>query len=138
MGSIHSGASRLDQFAGQTTLEIEICTCGVLFAAPEHMLDARRKDGKSFYCPNGHSLTYDGDYQRLKKELERSKDRAARERALRDQAEASLRATRGVVTKQRKKLERVSKGVCPCCNRTFKDLRRHMETKHPDYDGQPQ
>ena len=26
---------------------------------------------------------------------------------------------------------RVSRGVCPNCNRTFKDLARHMASKHP-------
>jgi len=138
MGSVHSGTSRLSTFAGNTTLEVEICTCGVLFAAPRHMLDTRREDGELFYCPNGHSLSYDGEISRLKRDFKDAKDRAARERALRDQTEASLRATKGVVTKQRNKLERVSKGVCPCCNRSFSDLKRHMKTKHPDYNGQPQ
>ena len=28
---------------------------------------------------------------------------------------------------------RVGHGVCPCCNRTFGDLYRHMSTKHPGY-----
>lgn len=22
---------------------------------------------------------------------------------------------------------------CPCCNRTFQNLQRHMTSKHPDY-----
>ena len=99
------------------------------------MLDARRDDGRSFYCPNGHSLSYKGTRHKLERDLKTAKDRAARERALRDQAEASLRATKGVVTKQRKRLERVANGVCPCCNRSFRDLKRHMQTKHPDYEG---
>jgi hypothetical protein len=24
-------------------------------------------------------------------------------------------------------------GVCPCCNRTFQQLARHMKAKHPGY-----
>lgn len=30
--------------------------------------------------------------------------------------------------------------TCPVdgCKRHFKDLRRHISTKHPDYHGQPQ
>lgn len=137
MGAIHSGTSRLDKFAGHSTLEVEICTCGVLFAAPRYMLETRREDGESFYCPNGHSLSYDGAIVRLKRDLKDAKDRAARERALRDQTEASLRATKGVVTKQRKKLEKVVAGVCPVdgCKRHFRDVRRHIETKHPEYQG---
>jgi hypothetical protein len=29
--------------------------------------------------------------------------------------------------------KRVAAGVCPCCNRSFKDLARHMAGQHPDY-----
>lgn len=28
---------------------------------------------------------------------------------------------------------RAAAGVCPCCNRTFEQLGRHMTTKHPEY-----
>lgn len=36
---------------------------------------------------------------------------------------------KGVVSKIKK---RIGRGVCPCCNRTFADLQRHMQTKHPE------
>jgi hypothetical protein len=139
MGAILDRVSRSDTYAGHTTLEVEVCaSCGVLFAAPEHLLDECRKTGDNFFCPNGHTLVYKGENARLKKENERLKDNLARQRARADQTEASLRATRGVVTKQRKKLEKVVAGVCPVdgCHRHFKDLRRHISTKHPDYTGQ--
>ncbi len=29
--------------------------------------------------------------------------------------------------------KRAANGVCPCCNRTFSDLARHMKAKHPDF-----
>jgi hypothetical protein len=29
--------------------------------------------------------------------------------------------------------KRVGNGVCPCCNRTFEDLARHMKVKHREY-----
>ena len=137
MSNVRVGTQRLSNFAGQTTLEVEICTCGVLFAAPKHMLDTRREDGRNFYCPNGHLLSYNGDITQLKKKVASLKDEVARQRALRDQTEASLRATRGVVTKQRKKLEEVVAGVCPVdgCKRHFRDLRRHISSKHPEYEG---
>ncbi|HYC31767.1 MAG TPA: hypothetical protein VEB59_05720, partial [Gemmatimonadales bacterium] len=48
----------------------------------------------------------------------------------RDQTAASLRSTKGVVTKIKR---RVAGGVCPCCNRTFSDLARHMSGKHPGW-----
>ncbi len=137
MGAILNRVSRGDTYVGETTLEVTICTCGVLFAAPEKLIDSRREDGQTFYCPNGHALSFNGDITRLKRDLANAKDRLAYERSRADQTEASLRATKGVVTKQRKKLEKVVAGVCPVdgCKRHFKDLRRHISTKHPDYDG---
>ena len=48
----------------------------------------------------------------------------------REEAEASLQATKGVVTRLKK---RAIAGVCPCCNRTFQQLAAHMAHKHPDY-----
>lgn len=27
---------------------------------------------------------------------------------------------------------RIGAGICPCCNRTFSQLARHMQSKHPD------
>lgn len=139
MGAVHTGQSRSQTFAGYSDLEVEVCAaCGVLFAAPKALLEACRFDGDSFFCPNGHSLTYNSRQKKLEAELKRAKDRLAGERARADQTEASLRATKGVVTKQRKKLEKVVAGVCPVddCHRHFKNLRLHIETKHPDYKGQ--
>jgi hypothetical protein len=34
--------------------------------------------------------------------------------------------------KVERKLKRVHRGVCPCCKRTFQNIQRHMETKHPE------
>jgi DNA repair exonuclease SbcCD ATPase subunit len=74
---------------------------------------------------------------RLKKELEAERKRLefARnaERVQREEAERlghQLIAARGQMTKLR---NRVGKGVCPCCNRSFENLKRHMVSKHPDY-----
>lgn len=139
MGQILERVSRNDTYAGETTLQVTTCAaCGVLFAAPKRLLDSCREDGDSFFCPNGHSLVFnDYENKRLKRDLDRARNSLASERAARDQAEASLRATKAVVTKQRKKLEKVVAGVCPVdgCKRHFRDLRRHISTKHPDYDG---
>jgi hypothetical protein len=72
----------------------------------------------------------ENEKERLKKELaavlrERDfeRERAATNYAAREKAERKLR-----------KIERkVSGGVCPCCNRTFVALARHMKTKHPEF-----
>lgn len=39
-------------------------------------------------------------------------------------------AARGQVTRLKR---RAANGVCPCCTRTFADLKRHMANQHPDF-----
>lgn len=116
-----------------TLVTHECGSCGVLFAMPVKLKEECLRDqSRSFYCPNGHGRHFVGktEEQRLREQLDRT---LARERAARDQLEAAERsraALKGVVTKTKK---RVGNGVCPCCNRTFQNLARHMGTKHPDY-----
>lgn len=137
MGTIHAGVNRSETFAGYSTLEVEVCTCGVLFAAPKQLLDRCRQTGEGFYCPNGHVLVYGSENEKLKKKLAAEKDARARVQARLDQEQMHSRAMRGVVTKTKNKLaateQRIANGVCPCCGRTFKELARHMKTKHPEY-----
>lgn len=112
--------------------------CGIHFAVPETFDNARQRDGKTFYCPNGHLRVYrETESDRLKKELAFKQSQLERERAtvqrLSDEsatAERRLSAAKGQITKIK---NRVSKGVCPCCNRQFADLHRHMTTQHPNY-----
>lgn len=93
-----------------------------------------------FYCAYGHRQFYvEGETEADK--LRRERDRLAQQiaerddriRAERDRADAAERrsaAARGQVTKIK---NRVGAGVCPCCTRSFSNLRRHMETQHSDY-----
>ncbi|MBV6448554.1 hypothetical protein [Nitrosomonas sp.] len=46
----------------------------------------------------------------------------------RDAAERSARAYKGQATKIKR---RVGRGVCPCCNRHFENLERHMHMVFP-------
>ena len=39
---------------------------------------------------------------------------------------------RGVATRMK---NRIKVGVCPCCNRTFQDLAKHMASQHKDFDN---
>lgn len=118
------------------------CQCSVRFAVLDEYDDERRKDGAFFHCPNGHSQSYaDTEAKRLRKELDREQqrhnralDRLRDERDRREQTERKLSATRGVVTRTK---NRVGKGVCPCCNRSFANLRKHMHSKHPQYAETP-
>lgn len=105
--------------------------CGVVYALSEWYQRERRKDGNSWHCPNGHSLSY---RNAIKSDTERLREAETRETALRDQLRAAAceaEKIRGVLLRDR---HRFANGVCPCCNRSFENVARHMTTKHPDYD----
>lgn len=106
-------------------------SCGINFQLPYWFDQKLREKGASFFCPNGHSLSYGrGEVERLRSELaaEQSKRQSADSRAT--MAENTSRVLRGHLTRVRR---RVAGGVCPCCNRTFVKLGQHMKTKHPDF-----
>jgi hypothetical protein len=111
---------------------ITCAMCGIVFAVPHHWEEKRRADHARFYCPNGHVLVFNGktDADRLREELKWAKEDARRQRDAALKAELSLRGTRGALTRVK---NRVKNGVCPCCNRSFRELERHMATKHPEW-----
>ncbi len=104
---------------------------------------ARREDHGRFYCPAGHWLTYpqDSEVEKLRKQVanaEKHREWAdSRARAARDQADAAERRRRAAKVQLTKVKKRIAAGVCPCCNRSFVDLARHMAGQHPDYAGAP-
>jgi len=108
--------------------------CGCPMAFESHFLEQRRNDGSTFYCPNGHPRAFrESELAKAQKLLETERKWRMQERELRDAAERREAAAKGQVTKLK---NRVGNGVCPCCNRSFTNLRRHMGTKHPEYkDG---
>lgn len=110
--------------------------CSVVFAMPDRFDKERREDGKAFYCPNGHQLTYNGEITQLREKLrsaERDRDwfktAEKEQRQAKEMTEASLRATKGVVTKMRK---RAIAGSCQFCHRTFANVARHVAGQHPN------
>jgi hypothetical protein len=112
-----------------TTLKVMDCgECAIPFAIPEDLYAARRKDGRSFYCPNGHYISWaENDLAKAQRALKWERDLRASITADRDQAQASLRATKGVVTKLRK---RTAAGECPFCGQHLRDLDRHVGRMH--------
>lgn len=117
---------------------LECGNCHISFAIPRQMHTARKRDGEDFWCPNGCKIRYlETENQKLQAELKRERfwrdqaetnARAARDQA--DAAERSKRAYKGQLTKARK---RIGNGVCPCCNRHFTNVERHMASQHPSY-----
>lgn len=127
-------------------LIIEQCSrCKCLFAMPQHLYAAaqerRGPNGIQFYCPNGHSLHYlegESEADKLRRELQRAQQNVAmwedEWKAASAEAERERRQTaayKGQVTRLKK---RANAGLCPCCNRHFDNLQRHMATKHSDMD----
>jgi predicted RNA-binding Zn-ribbon protein involved in translation (DUF1610 family) len=116
----------------KVTLNVWECpTCGVVYGVTEAFCEQKRNSHQSYYCPNGHSLSWkDSDADILRRKLASAQQDVEWYKARQAEAEGSLRATRGVVTKLRK---RVVAGACPFgCRRHFADLERHVGTKHPD------
>jgi protein-arginine kinase activator protein McsA len=119
-------------------VEMQCGECGVTFAMTQTFRSERMSDHQTWYCPNGHARHWAGESEaeKLRKALE-LKERAlnyAREReeslrASNDTLRHQLHGTKGALTKVKK---RIQNGCCPSCNRTFADLARHMQSKHPE------
>lgn len=134
-------------FAYGTTTDVQIVAiwcngCGIPYGLPKGFLPDRRRDGKSWTCPNGCVRLFRETEetlraQRAEAELEAARSLARREAQRRERAEQEARiseyqrrAAKGQLTKAKK---RIAAGVCPCCNRTFQNLANHMAGQHPDY-----
>lgn len=133
-------SNRLRTFATtgeRLTLFVSDCaSCGVIFAITDEMAARRRDDHRTFYCPNGHTLSFSGP-TKAKQDAQAAKERAARLNAAlmaqRDQTEAALREAAEAKASEVRLRWRVGNGVCPCCNRTFPALAAHVATKHPEF-----
>lgn len=124
----------------QIILEEVVCgTCGIPYAVPADWIKQRRSESGDIHCPNGCRRTWsESDADRLRKQLE------ARERELREakcdalNKQHALELERQAKAQLERKLHRVSKGVCPCCKRSFQNLARHMATKHSGTNPPPE
>jgi len=112
------------------------CWCGIALAIPSNLNRVMHDEGHSAYCPLGHKFLYGDSYKEKlaakERELEAERKRVKATRDLLHAEERSHSATKGQLTKVKK---RVQAGVCPHCNRTFQNLARHMCTKHPEEDA---
>jgi hypothetical protein len=129
----------MDTLVFTGTLQILVCgECQIRHAIPAEMYQDRLNNGGNWWCPNGHRLHFaTTENQKLKQELRQarqSRDWAeAREQATHDQLQATERSLRGHKAAKTRIKNRVANGVCPCCNRSFQNLHRHMAGQHPDF-----
>lgn len=128
------------EFGLTVTMEVIVCySCGVPFGVPHNLRRHYLEKGKDFYCPNGHRQAYTlSEVDKLKKELEEKQDEITRKdsriKYWQGEADKGKRLAIGQkiqASKAKNKLRRVYAGVCPCCNRSFQDLARHMKQMHP-------
>lgn len=114
-----------------------------------------RRNCQTFYCVHGHKQQFvkgKSDLTLAQEAL--AAERQARQRAeqrvaqwqddareARAQAEREKRRANGYKGHAAKISKRAKAGVCPCCNRTFSQLARHMASQHPQFtplDAQPE
>lgn len=115
------------------TLNVKVCPvddCGITYGIDSRVDAINEEKGRSWYCPNGHSLHY------LAETAEQKIRRLESQRThLQDQlqgAQNTVIAYKGHLTRTKNKLERAEAGVCPHCNRSFQNLRRHVKGQHPE------
>ena len=115
------------------TFEVFTCaSCGCSTGVPKGLIGGRIEGltTSSLHCYNGHENVWQASKleaaQKAQQAAEASRDFWRREA---DAEKLRTAAARGQVTKMR---NRVGNGVCPCCNRTFVNLQRHMASKHPE------
>jgi len=115
-----------------TTLVGMTCgQCGCVFGIESNQYRQLKGKGGRFYCTNGHCRVFrEPDVARLERQL-------AAERARHDQTRSELktveRRRRAAVGQTTKLKHRIEQGLCPCCNRFFRDLAQHVHQEHPDF-----
>lgn len=112
--------------------------CKMEFGLSDHFYKTAKQTEQEFWCPAGHGQHFvlgkteaeklRDEVEALRRERDRARQQVARVEDERDHEKRRAAAFKGMTTKMKK---RVEAGVCPCCNRHFENLERHMKTKHP-------
>lgn len=126
-----------------TIIECSECSSSIALTN-EHRGWALKDSRITFYCPRGHAQHYgDSELDRVKAKLAEQTRIATEQAARAQQAQARMQSAelaeeravteRNAAQREVKRMKtRAAAGVCPCCNRTFVQLARHMKTKHPE------
>lgn len=126
--------------------EEHICpACGIVYGLTARFVAGRRQNKETFYCPNGHSLSFKKSKEdQLAEELSRVKqqlaqrddvinslsnsiDRERQDHAVTKKQAAAYKGKVGTLAR------RAAAGICPCCSRSFVNMARHMADKHPNF-----
>jgi len=113
-------------------VEVQCCKCGVVFGIEAAFYKILVRDKTSFYCTNGHGQSYtESEADKLRRERDRLQQQLAHKDDTIAQQRNEIIARKGQITKLQK---RAKAGTCPCCQRTFSNMTRHMKTQHPEFD----
>lgn len=131
-------------------VEVNCGCCGGVYAINKVYHQRCYDKGLSWRCPYPDcNVTWgwsgSGAHKKELKRLERLRKNAEdRERHAHQRAEAALadakhadhraRGFKGQLTQTKK---RIGKGQCPCCQKPYVHLARHMEKMHPEYEDGP-
>lgn len=129
---------------GIECIVLDCGSCGVPFTMPKLVYDQQVEEGGYHTCPNGHTRGWDksnSQRERDRREQERLKQSVAQKddeiRELNERV-STLVVTVATTKRETAKLKkRAAAGVCPCCNRTVRQMALHMKNKHPDYNVVP-
>lgn len=107
-------------------------TCAVWHTIPEVIYKSCVAEGGFWHCPNGHSRGFAKgadqiERENIRRERDSLKQNAAR---LADEIAAERKRADDAEKKVVQIRRRAAAGVCPCCNRTFLNVQKHMKTKH--------
>ncbi len=118
------------------------CSCGGVYAILESVRHQKQLEGKSWtcpYCATGWGFAGNGTNAKLKRQLEQAerniKNEQKRTQWARNEAKQNEYRRRAEKAAKTRIKNRIANGVCPRCQRSFKNLHRHMKSKHPDYAG---
>lgn len=128
-------------------INIPCCKCKAAMWMPVDWDNLFRADHRTFYCINGHPQSYSQqpteadlirqERDRLKQQMAQKDDEIALERrntqSARERAEHERKRANGYKGHAARISKRAKAGTCPCCNRTFSQLARHMQTQHPTF-----
>jgi hypothetical protein len=109
-------------------------SCAVWHTIPEVVYNNCRREGGFWHCPNGHERGYrKGEEERERDLIRQERDRLKQDAArLADEIAAEKKRADEAEKRVIQIRRRAAAGVCPCCNRTFVNVQRHMKSKHPN------
>jgi len=115
------------------SLEAIECGCGHTVYMETTTMTRLQRSHKTFYC----TICGEHRYWPGKSDLEKLRGKLATTRDMLDTAimerNHNEHRRRGELAAKTRIKNRIANGVCPCCQRTFQNLGRHMKSQHPNY-----